>query len=43
MAIASFLELAAIPIVMAVVTAVATGVPARLINRSAIASAIRRE
>jgi ABC-type antimicrobial peptide transport system permease subunit len=43
MVIASFWQLAAIPIVMAVVTAFATGVPARLNNRSGIASAIRQE
>jgi putative ABC transport system permease protein len=41
--IASAWELAVIPVVMAVVTAFATGVPARLINRSAIAGAIRHE
>jgi hypothetical protein len=40
---ASAWALAAVPIVMAVVTAIATGVPARLINRAAIAGAVRQE
>jgi hypothetical protein len=42
-AFASLWQLGAVPLVLAVVTAFVTGIPARLNNRTAIANAVRQE